>query len=91
MFKCDILGRNSELNEKCLKVTVATRNKNYVQRVRNEETLRWEDLVVGSGTEIVRELNATEAGVKFWENLSDEGKAKHLAMNLTQRFHAAQR
>ena len=91
MFKCEVLGKMSEQGEKCLKLTVATRNKTYVQRVRNEETLRWEDVSVGSGTEIVRELNATEAGVKYWEGLSDEGKAKHLAMNITQRFHAAQR
>jgi hypothetical protein len=90
MFKCDVLGKFSQPGEKCLKLVIETRPRTYVQRVRNEETLRWEDLVVGSGTEIVRELNVTESGLKFWDTLSDEGKAKHLALTLTQRYHAAQ-
>lgn len=79
MFKCQVLGCFSQPCEKLNRLVVETREKVYTARVRNEETREWETREVGRGWEIVRELNATDAGVAQWNNMNDEQRKKLLA------------
>lgn len=81
MYFCQILGRMSQPGEKLNKVVVKTREKSYRQMVRNEELRIWEDLEVGQGWEIVKELNATEAGVAKFATMSEDEKAKVVAVH----------
>lgn len=58
MFKCMVTGRMSQPGEKCNKLVVETREKIYTDLDGN---------VIGKGTEIVKEINATDAGVLRWK------------------------
>lgn len=67
--------------EKLNKIVVATRERIYTRWVRNEETNKWEEVFVSRGTEIVREINASDEGVQLWDSWSPEERAiflKHL-------------
>ena len=64
--------------EKLNRIVVQTRQREYTQKVRNEETGKWEDVVIGRGWEIVRELNATDEGVAEWEAMSEDERANFL-------------
>lgn len=74
MFICQVTGKNSKSGEKPIKLVVATRQRVYTQHVRNEETREWELLEVGKGWEIVKELNASQEGVLYFQSLSDDQK-----------------
>jgi hypothetical protein len=91
MFKCQVTGKFSRqgnqaahppvAGEKLNKIVVATRERVYTRWVKNEETLKWEEVVIGHGWEIVREINASEEGVKLWESWTPEEREvflKHL-------------
>jgi hypothetical protein len=67
MFRCEITNKLSKPREKVTKVVVKTRSVKY--RHWNREA---EEVWFTQGTEIVRELNATEEGVAFWNRLTDE-------------------
>ena len=82
MFKCAITGKFSrqgnpgtDINppvpgEKLRKIVVQTRNVEYKQwDAENEE--QW----FSHGTEIVREVNATEEGEAIWNSWTPEEKA----------------
>jgi hypothetical protein len=62
----------SQLGDKCNKIVVERREKIYTSWFRNEETGKWEEREVGRGWEIVKEINATDAGVKVWNGLQAE-------------------
>ena len=67
--------------EKLNRIVVATRPRTYTKWVRNEETNKWEEVVIGQGTEIVREINATDEGVELYNSWTPEERAvflKHL-------------
>jgi hypothetical protein len=72
MFICQVTGKHSERGEACNKIVVATRERVYTKRVKNEDTNKWEDVEVGRGWEIVREINASEEGVQVWNELTPE-------------------
>jgi hypothetical protein len=76
------LSEKSEMDtrapEKLNRIVVQTREREYTKKVRNEETGRWEDVVIGRGWEIVRELNATDEGVAEWNAMSEEERANFL-------------
>lgn len=78
MFKCEITGRLSKLGEKCNKIVVERRDRVYHKWVKNEETLRFEKVEVATGWEIVKELRATEEGLKLWNSFSPEKQAAFL-------------
>lgn len=78
MFHCSVTGKVSEPGEKLNKIVVATRDRVYYKRVRNEETLKWEDVECGRGWEIVKEINVSGEGLLFWNNLSEEEKSKFI-------------
>ena len=79
MFYCQITGRLSKQGEKLNKVVVETRERVYTKRVRNEETREWETIEIGRGWEIVRELNASDAGVQEWNDMTPEERQSFLS------------
>jgi hypothetical protein len=74
MYSCQITGAHSKEGDKLNKITIETRAKTYKHWDREEE-MEW----FTTGTEIVRELNATRAGVEVWEAMSTEEKAAFVA------------
>ena len=70
MFKCQVTGKLSKPGDKCNKIVVERREKTYTKFFRNEDTGKWEEHEVGRGWEILKEINATDEGVKIWSNLS---------------------
>ena len=64
--------------EKLNKLVVATREKVYTKKVKNEETNKWEDVEIGRGFETVKEINVSEEGLKLWDSWSDEERQMFL-------------
>lgn len=87
MFICEITGRHSQPGDKCHKIVVATRERNYTRWVRNEETNKWEEVFVAKGWEIVKEINATQSGMQTWEGLNEEARAALLKVDVRDRIH----
>jgi hypothetical protein len=79
MFYCEVTGLLSKPNEKPSKLVVEKRDRVYTRRVKNEETREWETIEVGRGWEIVKELNASAAGVQEWASMTPEQQADFLA------------
>ena len=75
MYKCEITGKMSKPGDKLRKVVAVTRQREYKERVYNEETRRSEELVVGHGWEIVRELNASQEGETIWNSMTPDDQA----------------
>ncbi len=75
MYKCEITGKMSKPGDKLRKVVAVTRQREYKERVYNEETRRSEELVVGHGWEIVRELNASQEGEAIWNSMTPDDQA----------------
>lgn len=67
MFYCEITKRMSRPGQKCNKVVIAKREILYTTKVLNEETGRLEKIDVSKGWEVVKEVNATDEGVRLWE------------------------
>ena len=78
MYKCQVTGRMSRLGDKLNKITVARRERIYTKWVKNEETLKYEEVFVAKGWEIVRELNASQSGVEQWEAMTPEQRTLFL-------------
>lgn len=74
MFKCKITGRMSRPGEKVNKIVVETRPQTYFDWFLNEETGRMEQHEVARGWEIVREVNATDEGLRIWRETEDATK-----------------
>jgi hypothetical protein len=74
MYICQITKRHSEKGQKLNKLVIATRDRVYTKKVRNEETNRWEDVEIGRGWEIVREINVSAQGLEQWNSWSQEEK-----------------
>lgn len=67
MFKCAITGKFSKPGEKSNKIVLEQREQVYYGWFRNEETNRMEQHEVGRGWEIVKEVDATDEGLKVWQ------------------------
>lgn len=76
MFYCQITNQLSQSGEKPSKLVVEKRDRIYTRRVKNEETREWETIVCGHGWEIVKELNASAAGVREWNEMDDSQKTE---------------
>jgi hypothetical protein len=72
MFYCQVTGKLSKSGETQNKIVVQTRERVYTRKFRNEDTGKLEDVEVGRGWEIVREINASEEGVQVWNELTSE-------------------
>ena len=79
MFYCEVTGLLSQPNEKPSKLVIEKRDRVYTRRVKNEETREWETIEVGRGWEIVKELNASAAGVQEWSSMTPDQQADFLA------------
>ena len=71
MFVCGITGQQSKPGEKCHRITVETRAKTYKHWDKEAEE-EW----FSHGTEIVREINASEEGRDKWNALTPEQQAE---------------
>lgn len=78
MFVCQISGKLSKPGEKVHKVVIKTRDRVYTARVFNEEIGQVEDVQVGRGWEIVKEVNATYEGYCEWQAMTEDQRAEHL-------------
>lgn len=67
MFKCQVTGKQSKLGEKLNKIVVQTRTREYKHWDRENEE-EW----FSHGTEIVREINASDEGRDIWNSLTPE-------------------
>jgi len=75
MYKCSLTGKTTKLGEKLNKVVVESREKVYSKKVFNEETRQVETLQIGTGWEIVKEIQVSEEGLNLWNSWSPEQKA----------------
>jgi hypothetical protein len=81
MFKCDVTGKTSKRGEKLNKIVIQTRPRVYTEKV-------WEDgelveIEIGKGWEIVKEINATDEGLKLYNQMVEDGTAEQFV----RRFH----
>lgn len=72
MYICQVSGKLSELGEKLNKIVVASREKVYFERRLNEDLRKYETVEVGRGTEVVKEINASDEGVIRWNLMSSD-------------------
>ena len=68
-------GEDTHSSEKVRRITVATREKVYFRKIKNEETNKWEDVEVGRGFETAREISCTQEGADLWASWSDDQRA----------------
>ena len=73
MYKCQITGKTSKLGEKLNRIVVSTRDKVYTQKVWEEGELV--EIEIGKGWEVVKEVNASNAGVEIWNNWTEDERA----------------
>ena len=78
MFICQITQKMSKPCEKLNRIVVQRREKIYTEFVRNEETNQFEEQVVGTGSECVREINASEEGLRLWTAWTEDERAVFL-------------
>jgi hypothetical protein len=78
MFVCQISGKLSKPGEKVNKIIVKTRERFYTARFYNEDIGQVEDVQVGHGWEIVKEVNATAQGLKEWNEMTETQRSEHL-------------
>lgn len=70
MYMCQVTGMFSKPLEKLNKIVIETRNVEYKHWDREAEE-EW----YSYGTEIVREINASDEGVQVWQNMTPEQQA----------------
>jgi len=66
MFKCAITKVNSRPGHKTNKIVTEKRNRIYYGWFENEETGQMEQREIGRGWEIVKEVNATDEGLRLF-------------------------
>lgn len=79
MYICQVTGKVSAAGEKLNRIVVQTRPRTYTRMERDPETGRLEEVDIGRGFEIVREIRATAEGVAEWESMTETQRALHLA------------
>lgn len=78
MFNCQVTGKTSQAGEKPIRLVVKTRDWAYTDRRQDPDTGLWEEVVIGRGFEIVRELKVTEEGQVEWDNMNSAQREEHL-------------
>jgi hypothetical protein len=66
MFVCAITKKLSRPGIKPIKLVTLTRPKTYTETRRNEDTGLIETVQIGSGFEIVKEVDVSEEGLAIW-------------------------
>lgn len=82
MFYCQVTNQMTKPGEKVNKLVIAKRERIYSRKIRNEETNRWEDIDVGYGWEIVKEVNACDEGVRIFNAMTPEDQAAFCAASV---------
>jgi hypothetical protein len=72
-FRCQVTGRLSFPGDKLNKIVALTRPQTY-KHWDEEAEENWET----TGSEIVLELNATNAGVELWDSWNADQRAEFL-------------
>ena len=67
MFKCAITGRNSKPGEKMNRIIIKSREKIYTTSVWEEGELV--EIEIGKGTEVEKEVAATDEGVRVYNDM----------------------
>jgi hypothetical protein len=80
MFRCAITGRLTRPGEKCNKIVIEKREKVYTQMI-------WEgndqvEVEIGKGWEIVKEVNASDEGVRIYNQMVEAGTISSLLSKL---------
>ncbi len=78
MFICQVLGKLSEPGEKVNKIVALKRERIYTEMRRDPDTGIVEEVDVGRGWEIVKELSATAEGLAEWNKMSEYDRAQLL-------------
>ena len=73
-----VTGKVSAAGEKMNRIIAKTRPRVYTRREFDSEINDWVDVFVGRGSEVVRELQATEEGLVEWQNMTDAQREEHL-------------
>lgn len=73
MYRCQITNRFSERGAKLNKVVTQIAMRTYHAMVRDEETRRMIKIEIGRGFEIVKEINASDEGVRIWNEKNPNG------------------
>ena len=68
MYRCYVTGKMSKPGEKVNKLVIKTRPRTYWGSFQNEETGNVETVEIGHGSEIVREVNVTDEGMRMWND-----------------------
>lgn len=71
MYYCQVTGKLSKPREKANKIVIETRDKVYTQNVWEEGELV--EIEVGRGWEIVKEINASDEGLKLYDQMVENG------------------
>lgn len=69
MYKCEVYGTNSKPGEKLNLVTIKTREKVYTRKYRDEMTGKIEEVEVGRGFEIVKEIKMGTEALALWNSI----------------------
>ena len=64
--------------EKLNRIVVQKRDRVYMADVRNEETGEWENVEIGKGWEIVKEISASDEGLALWNSWNAKERANFL-------------
>ena len=75
MFMCQVTKKITKPCEKCNKITLLTRAREYKNSFYNEESRRMEETESSFGSEIVLEVNASDEGLAVWNAMNDEDRS----------------
>jgi hypothetical protein len=71
-----ITGQPSKKGEPLNRIVVEKRPKVYFEHYFNEDTREWEQIEIGRGWEIVKEVEASADGLAAWNALTPEEQEK---------------
>lgn len=71
MFKCQVTKKNSKLGEKLNRIVIQTRTKIYTQKIWDEGEAV--EIETGRGYEIVKEIMASDEGVRRYNQAVEDG------------------
>ena len=69
MYKCSVTGKVTLPKEKLNRIVVQTREKVYTEWFREEG--EWVEIEVGRGFETVKEIQASNEGLRMFNEMSD--------------------
>jgi hypothetical protein len=80
MYRCQVTNKISKPGEKLNKIIVSTREKIYTQKIWEDDELV--EIEIGRGWEIVKEINATDEGVRIYNRMVEDGTVGDLLRKL---------